>query len=88
MFDYLKLILKKIILISYFRNIVSRIFGVNYKYRLSINNEIFDSIYLNKLWGGYQDSKKCLCSGTGSHDPKITEPYVKLLPSTLKILNL
>ena len=46
------------------------------------SNEIFNKIYKNRLWGKEEDNDR-LYSGEGSHDPHLTDEYVKVIKDLL-----
>ncbi len=46
------------------------------------SNEIFNKIYENRLWGKEADNDR-LFSGEGSHDPSLTNEYIKVIKDLL-----
>lgn len=45
--------------------------------------EIFTKIYTQKIWGEFGDPADEFCSGEGSHDPSVVDPYVKAISQFL-----
>tara|TARA_B100000989_G_scaffold124718_3_gene92325 strand:- start:1921 stop:2643 length:723 start_codon:yes stop_codon:yes gene_type:complete len=46
------------------------------------SNEVFDKIYKNRLWGKKENDER-LYSGEGSHDPHLTDEYIKVIKDLL-----
>lgn len=46
------------------------------------SNEVFDKIYKNRLWGKNENDER-LYSGEGSHDPHLTDEYIKVIKDLL-----
>jgi SAM-dependent methyltransferase len=66
----------------FIRRLEKRIFGLDYKYKNMSNEHLFDSIYLNHIWGTGQEGNGI--SGSGSHEQYIVGPYVNAVREILR----
>lgn len=82
-FKYIaKKFIPKYLLKYYEKFCVWKITISNYK---KSRTDIFEEIYNNAVWGSKPGQK--FCSGTGSHLPQITEPYLKSVSTWLRKYN-